>query len=150
MCGYCTEDLAIEIAIQESKGIQFDFLNDDARVLEMQCYFYLQETNDIEQSIDHFNKNKGLYDNELLHEIILCRIIGSLFINGFRGIHNNLIEKKIVSWALRHSCSSEIKSRICKSKFSYIKDTPLMNLYDINTFQLRKKTIYSKQINQMT
>ncbi|RLC11621.1 MAG: hypothetical protein DRH43_03740 [Deltaproteobacteria bacterium] len=132
MCGYCMEEIAIDVVKKEAKGQQ------GQRSVEANLSLYfrpcLQEAKDFLAAVEI--ANDVLYDldeDQACNEVILCRTLEIVFKQGFDSDYWKLIENKTVRQAIRKKCSHETKNAVLGSGFPFV-DNCLLRLYEAETY----------------
>ena len=139
MCGYCAEQLALDIS---TNGLNVDSC--DVHQLEL-CLF-LQESTKIDTALkiadDFFNDPL----DPVIADVILCRLLLYLFENGYGSEYQKLLQYKSVQQAIETGCSLETREAVSGLSFPFVNH--LLKLYDPATYQ--NKQVWDRLTNEKT
>lgn len=138
MCGYCTEEIALDIVEKEAKGESCEPLDEKSHPVEI--VLYLQETQDIKSTIEAICSFINDFENihPIIAETILCRMLNHLFKDGFDSTYEQLIKSKAVQWVFEKRCLPELKKAVERLNVPMVNHR-FLQLYDLEIYQNKKK-----------
>jgi len=126
MCGYCTEEIALDIA-RNGEGRKPSY----NKSLPFEICLYLQETQDLNTAVEILNDIVDDPDklDSVIADVILCRLTQLLFGNGFNSEYQNLIKNQAVQWTIETRCSLKMRATVGRMDVPFAAQR-LMKLYD--------------------
>ncbi|MBT0664514.1 hypothetical protein KI809_09400 [Geobacter pelophilus] len=134
MCGYCAEEIALDILSNEVRGnLQMKNLSTN-----LHRYYFLRESPDFVSALDRLRRSLALkrvpFYSEIPHKIVLCRGLEVLLKGGFDSApYQRLLKMSLYRDAISTLCSGEMREAF-ESATQGLTCGHLGMLYDAETY----------------